>query len=63
MGLCHWIYYGICKILYPGIDSLDYFLYEFYNTQHSVRKTFITEGDLAKMVKTFNGDKKNQGLD
>lgn len=59
-GFVHRIDYLICKILYPGIDGLDYFLYKFYDIPHSVRKTFITEGDLAKMVKLFNGDKKTR---
>ena len=56
----HRIDFHICEILYPGIDGLDYFLYKFYDNGHSVRKTFITEGDLAKMVEAFNGDKKTR---
>lgn len=59
-GFVHWIDYVLCTKLYPGIDGLDYFLYKFYDLGHSERKTFITEGDLAKMVKVFNGNKKSR---
>ena len=47
--------YIISKIRYPGLDAMDYFRYEFYNFKHAKRKTFITEGYLAKMDKQFNG--------
>ena len=46
--------YIISKIRYPGLDAMDYFRYEFYNFRHAKRKTFITEGYLAKMDHRFN---------
>ena len=47
--------YYICKLLYPGLDAMDYFRYEFYNIGHSKRREFITEGYLVKMDRYFNG--------
>ena len=52
--------YWLSKIFCPGLDAMDYFRYEFYN--HSLRKkrTFITEGGIARMDRHFNGDKKQK---
>lgn len=56
--ITHKIDYLISKIRYPGLDAMDYFRYEFYKIKHCVRKTFITEGALVKMNKSFNGSAK-----
>lgn len=59
----HLLDYGICRILCPGTDGLDYFLYRFYELDYGERRKFITEGDLSVMVKAFNGDKKSRDWD
>ncbi len=59
-GLVHHADFLLAKMLYPGIDGLDYFLYRYYENGYKVNKTFITEGDLAVMVRAFNGDKKSR---
>ncbi len=51
--------YNISKILYPGLDAMDYFRYEFYNFRHCKRKTFVTEGYLRRMNTIFNNEKKH----
>ena len=51
----HKIDYFFAGILYPGLDARDYFAYEFYRIRHCQRKTFVTEGGLAKMNAAFNG--------
>ncbi len=53
----HFFDYIVAKVLYPGLDAMDYFRYEFYNIRHSKRKTFITEGYLRRMNKFFNDEK------
>ena len=58
--LIHKIDYWIAKLLYPGLDAMDYFRYEFYNFGHAKRKTFITEGGIAKMDRRFNGGSENR---
>ncbi len=50
----HYIDYCISKLLYPGLDAQDYFMYEFYNFSREKRKTFITEGFLVKLSRHFN---------
>lgn len=57
--LIHRIDYLFGKVLYPGLDAMDYFRYEFFNFSHVKRKTFITEGYLAKMDRAFNGGFEN----
>lgn len=52
--LFHYVDYIFSKLLYPGLDGMDYFAYEFYNFSRSKRKTFITEGYLKKMDRKFN---------
>lgn len=46
--------YLFSKILYPGLDAMNYISYEFYNFSHEKRKTFVTEGALNKMIRSFN---------
>ena len=64
MGAFRILYYRIdyliSKLIYPGLDAMDYFRYEFYNIRHSKRKTFITEGALKKLNKRFNNERKLQ---
>lgn len=50
----HHIQYLFFKMIYPGLDAMDYFRYEFYRLRHKDRKTFITEGYLRKMNFHFN---------
>ena len=59
-GLFHHADFLLAKILYPGLDGLDYFLYRYYENGYKVNKTFITEGDLAVMVRAFNGDQNSR---
>ena len=56
----HHIQYYVFKILYPGLDAMDYFRYEFYRLKHKSRKDFITEGYLKKMNNHFNPYKGNE---
>ena len=49
--------YLVSKLLYPGLDAMDYFRYEFYNLRHAKRKTFITEGYLRRMNDRFNDER------
>ncbi len=53
--LFHYIDFTISRILYPGLDSRDYFMYEFYNLRHSLRKTFVTNGYLHRLDEKLNG--------
>ncbi len=53
----HFLDYSFSKLLYPGLDAMDYFRYEFYNFRHSKRKTFITEGSLRRMNNLFNDER------
>lgn len=50
-----YIDYKLSQVIYPGLDAMDYFRYEFYNIRHSKRKEYITEGAMKKMDKVFNG--------
>ena len=50
----HKIHYFFCKFLYPGLDAMDYFRYEFYRLPHLKRKAFITEGKSGKLNDHFN---------
>lgn len=50
----HHIEYLFFKVLYPGLDAMDYLRYEFYSLPHKKRKAFITEGFLKKMNNHFN---------
>lgn len=52
--------YLLSRIIYPGLDAMDYFRYEFYNIRHSKRKTFITEGAMVKMDRIFNGSEEGK---
>lgn len=47
--------YLFAIFMYPGLDAMDYFRYQFYDIRHEKRKTFITEGGIVKMDKFFNG--------
>ena len=51
--------YLFSRVLYPGLDAMDYFRYEFYKYRHCKRKTFITEGGLKKINKKLNNERKN----
>ena len=51
----HYLDFFVSKFVYPGLDGMDYFMYEFYNIRDNKRKTFITGGSLIKMVTHFNG--------
>lgn len=51
----YYLDYRISQIIYPGLDAMDYFRYDFYNYRYAKRKTFITEGAMKKMDKRFNG--------
>lgn len=55
----HYIDYIFSRLLYPGLDAMDYIRYEFYNFKRSKRKTFITENSLRRMNKFFNDERKN----
>ena len=55
----HRLDYLLGKVLYPGLDAMDYFRYEFFNFSHAKRKTFVTEGYLAKMDRALNGGFEN----
>ncbi len=57
--IIHLLDYRVSKILYPGLDAMDYFRYEFYNFRHKKRKTFITEGSLRRINNFFNKERKN----
>ena len=57
--LIHRVDYTISKLLYPGLDAMDYFRYEFYNIRHNKRRTFITEGYLRKLNEQFNHEREN----
>lgn len=48
--------FTIARVLYPGLDTRDYFSYEFHSIRHAKRKTFITDGGLAKMDRHFNSN-------
>ena len=52
--IIHRIDYTISKVMYPGLDAMDYFRYEFYKIRHCERKKFITEGELVKLNRKFN---------
>ena len=52
--------YFFSKIIYHGLDPMDYFRYEFYNYRHKKRASFITEGGISKMDKCFNGKKEQE---
>ena len=54
--ISHYIDFQISRIRYPGLDGRDYFIYRFYQIKHDKKKTFITEGDLKRMVIYFNGE-------
>lgn len=58
----HRIDYLFCIFLYPGINIVDYFRYEFYNFSHYKRKQFITEGYLKKLDRRFNGGLDNNSI-
>lgn len=47
--------YKFSQIIYPGLDAMDYFRYEFYSIRHNKRKEYITEGAMKKMDTKFNG--------
>ena len=53
--LAYYSDYKLSQLLYPGLDAMDYFRYEFYNIRHCKRDSFITEGAMKKMDKIFNG--------
>ena len=50
-----YIDYKFSQIIYPGLDAMDYFRYEFYNIRHKKRREYITEGAMKRMDKVFNG--------
>lgn len=50
----HYVDYLVSRLIYPGLDGMDYFSYEFYRFKRCVRKTFITEGQLRKMNSLLN---------
>lgn len=47
--------YLISKLIYPGLDAMDYLACEFYHFRHAKRKTFVTERYLWKMDRRLNG--------
>ena len=51
----HYFDFLISRIIYPGLDAMDYFHYDFYRIKREKRKTFITEGYLSVLDKKFNG--------
>ena len=51
----HYFDYLVSKLYCPGLDAMDYFRCQFYNFLPSKRNTFITEGQLCKMVDKLNG--------
>jgi|GEM_PF-3865451 hypothetical protein len=53
--ICHRVDYLISRLILPGLNAMDYFRYEMYTLRFCKRKTFITEGELAKMDRYFNG--------
>lgn len=57
-GLPHsglrWLDFGISRLLCPGLDGQDYFAYGFPGMPLDKRRTFITEGGLARMDRHFN---------
>lgn len=52
----HRIDFELSKLIYPGLDGANYFLYEFYKYRRYVRKTFITEGYLHRMDAIYNSN-------
>lgn len=52
--------YWVSKLFCPGLDAMDYFRYEFYNSSLDKKRTFITEGGIASMDKKFNGKKEQK---
>ena len=59
----HFIDFNVSRILYPGLDARDYFMYEFYNIKHPVRKTFVTNGYLHKIDSKLNGPSNSKERD
>ena len=53
--LFHYIDFQLSRIRYPGLDARDYFMYEFYNIKHPLRKTFVTNGYLHQLDTKLNG--------
>lgn len=54
--ILHYIDFLVAKVYCPGLDAMNYFQYEFYDLSVCKRRTFVTEGYLAKMDVLFNGD-------
>lgn len=54
---CHFLDFSFSKLLYPGLDARDYFIYDFYRFRYPTRKTFVTEGFLIRFDKALNGGK------
>ena len=53
--IIHHIDFWFSRFLYPGLDARDYFMYEFYNLKHTLRKTFVTNGYLHQLDEKLNG--------
>ena len=50
----YWVDFQLSRLLCPGLDAQDYFAYGFPGMPIMKRRSFITEGSLARMDRHFN---------